>query len=924
MFKKTKKIALFLAILVEVFSIGIYPVLAASIHLPSPSSVASELEKRYHVNLGSVRDMGENLNVSNTKGTAPEVMIYFDPANPKAGEKITAKASPMYFSNQNESLYYTWYLKHKNNRDNKDWNGDGEKDIKDWKIEAMRILAQGNFDPGKFHYNGNYGNDGDSYEAHYGGDNKADMPHHCYIHDFNEGINAEIDYGCSHLFPNAHGAVTGDESFGEDEEEFWGTDPTDPDTADTGNFDEANVAGLGQQEFTWNYQEGDKVGVAVEGTSMNATKYDDASNMIMWALPKNKCSVHDDSISSEEVQCSDANLTIPVCVNTENNTDLTGAVVAPYYCVDTGEDPVCVNGIATCSFGLPRCVHDINEDDIVEEVDGSNDGAEKACDVSQETSGPDPLYPPFNLPDPDCVSAEEDANNVQTGSKSVTVKGYTFTIPTTNIDIDDCLEDNLIDPREGGQATKLEINLSYLPDNPVNDPTQDDSGDNISVQSSISNPGQSSQHYKWTIEISHDGSFGGDVWDDITEELVDSDLVVGQMEGNNVSNINFRLNLNEENLGVSSGIFNNYFPDGIGYLKITAEANEIFSPGVVRYGKSDVIIKVVNSSKKIDAYGASVNSNGTLRIDNSDIICKENGKQDPICYVTKGQVIGVRVDGSNLENFSWSLNDQAMNCNSSVSSQCGSTSNNYNFFPVTGNAGDTYVVSLTADDIPSSIRYVNDTGNAGKTINLIRKFQVVKPYLSIETADSQSVWKRWLGAYKDLDGNEYDDLSSKIFETFYGSNMPLEAKFHPASIENDTAIQWTIDGYSFPDLDNKKQISIEANKEVGSTYNIDVKGLYSQLTETRKAMEKIWGISEFQSEEQYFNANIQVEVIEGSAESAKINSPKKFFAAIVKGVPDNFIFLFRLVLTVGIIIFVSGLIFSLNPNRNEIYKTKYF
>ena len=93
--------------------------------------------------------------------------------------------------------------------------------------------------------------------------------------------------GCDHLFPNAPGEETGDGSFGYGEENFWHTNPRDPSTASNQNLDEANVAGLGIDKFSWLYQNGDTVGVAVEGVSMTPTKQDDSSLMIMWALTSN-------------------------------------------------------------------------------------------------------------------------------------------------------------------------------------------------------------------------------------------------------------------------------------------------------------------------------------------------------------------------------------------------------------------------------------------------------------------------------------------------------------------------------------------------------------------------------------------------------------------------------------------------------------
>lgn len=96
---------------------------------------------------------------------------------------------------------------------------------------------------------------------------------------------------CQHLFPQVSGQTSGDGSFGADEERFWGTNPNDPDTADNNNKDEANIVGLGQDTFSWTYDSGDKVGVAIEGTSMITTKHDDSSSYVMWAFSKNNCPI---------------------------------------------------------------------------------------------------------------------------------------------------------------------------------------------------------------------------------------------------------------------------------------------------------------------------------------------------------------------------------------------------------------------------------------------------------------------------------------------------------------------------------------------------------------------------------------------------------------------------------------------------------
>jgi len=99
---------------------------------------------------------------------------------------------------------------------------------------------------------------------------------------------------CTHAFPQLDDFTIGDNQFTGEEEEFWRTNPNDSDTAGDGIGDEAAVAGVGRDKLEWTYNSGDQVGVVVEGESMNQTKYDDASYMIMYALPKNNFNTGED------------------------------------------------------------------------------------------------------------------------------------------------------------------------------------------------------------------------------------------------------------------------------------------------------------------------------------------------------------------------------------------------------------------------------------------------------------------------------------------------------------------------------------------------------------------------------------------------------------------------------------------------------
>lgn len=245
----------------------------------------------------AVKENAKYINVASSKKTPPQVNLTFTPSNPVPGEKVTVSAQPLYFGNQLESLYYTWYLQPEIcqgttlSADNKalcDLNKDGDVDIEDFKIKAMRIYANNGFE---WDSSGAYDThtDSDGYSAVSGGEDQQGKSNHCFFFDTPSGQQIEFS-NCFHLFPdtNNHGEV-GDNSFSTTEENFWHTDPNNPDTAAIGHPDEANIAGLGAKDFSWTYQAGDQVGVVIEGVSVDATLEKDSSYKIMWAFLNGTC-----------------------------------------------------------------------------------------------------------------------------------------------------------------------------------------------------------------------------------------------------------------------------------------------------------------------------------------------------------------------------------------------------------------------------------------------------------------------------------------------------------------------------------------------------------------------------------------------------------------------------------------------------------
>ncbi|MCK9379284.1 MAG: hypothetical protein M0P97_04050, partial [Candidatus Moranbacteria bacterium] len=883
------------------------------------------------------------INVSDGKASAPEVAVVFSPSNPTPGEKIIARALPSFFGNQKKSLYYTWYIKHdgceiasrgsSGYKASCDVNGDNRVNEEDWKIEAMRIIAQDGFD-NNINTQGDWDNDG--YSAYFGGDKNL-SPAYCYVHNFSNGNNYELidngangdgtsfligtrlpntlstcpsgnvkcvksytetctadgsisltddgvldtdgtlsglfsDYdacsdsemdvycnpsqcysdpsnlgeevcavscplgtepycisstwldpsceeidgvdracstmgtpltfcrtdqlasssvtnGCEHLFPNADNDDTGNNSFGTAEENFWGTDPRDPDTSDRGQADEATVSGLGIDEFKWNYMNGDKVGVVVEGNSIVPTKHDNSSMMVMWALPKNKCTVQ----------------------------------------------------------------------------------------------------------------------NV--GSYVKIIKGYPVTIPTATMDINDCLEDNLIDPREGGQPTKLDVSLEYNPTSPNNDASGRGLGDLVSVQAVTSNSEKevSQLYYKWDVRRlntpNKEMSLDSDNWisiSDITSFRDETDMSL--IEGNNISDLDFSLNV-EDNSANYGLIFND---DGVGYLRVYVDVEEVFDSGLTRVGHSDVIIRVTSSSEKIDLYSVQVDPDSLALSLGSEICSGEK-----TCYVANGQIIGARISSVDIDlsNYSWTLDGNMLDCTQEMSGSCQNTKQtNAIFFPISGNAGRTFSLNLVANDIEGGTR----EGSA--SIELARRFELVTPFVKI--IPESGAEKKELGTYIDITGEtpaaDLINYSENFFVSTPGSNINLSGEFHPSFIVSDSIIKWFIDGV---DQNNATdQIFFAANKPAGSVYNVSVEAEYVQPTDARRALQKFWGIRQENSTENIMNEAVQVEIGEGDPMANK-GGVARILATLSSNVSGEILFLFRIILTIFILIATAGLVFGFYPGE---------
>jgi hypothetical protein len=288
-------------------------------------------EGGFGLDTGELQNTLKTTNAMNYKKSSPSVTLTFAPTSPVPGANITAVATPVSFGGSPKSLYFTWMLKRGYCHDGDvpsgasdkekscDANDDGEVDVEDYKIAAMRLLASGDFDWKAAKSSGLYDTaspDDDGFSAPAGGPSQDEKPAHCFVHSFTSGTDIELgEMGedgmiypkCFHLFPKKYyidrnGEVRVEEdgdgndlyvgdsssSFSSEEEEFWHTDPTSQDTANSGTSDEEALSGLGKMSFSWTYTAGDKIGIIVEGASVESTIYKDSSYKIMWAMLGNQ------------------------------------------------------------------------------------------------------------------------------------------------------------------------------------------------------------------------------------------------------------------------------------------------------------------------------------------------------------------------------------------------------------------------------------------------------------------------------------------------------------------------------------------------------------------------------------------------------------------------------------------------------------
>ncbi len=490
---------------------------------------------------------------------------------------------------------------------------------------------------------------------------------------------------------------------------------------------------------------------------------------------------------------------------------------------------------------------------------------------------------------------------------------------TTEIDLNRCLDENLLEP-DADNFNGLSLQLSVTPENPINDPNG--KGDVVSVSSNamnVQNP--DGLMYKWFMQKSQDGSrppTDETNWIDITKDAIEGGSFSEQeREGLGKKDLAINLNLKDIEDNMNENSFNSVF-----YLRVRLKVIGTESDGSQPIQGQTLPIRVRQQENEMAVYPVTASSSGALSFNKGlsgqslELCSREDEKIR--CFVNKNQIVGLEVDSSsssgNLSDFSWKVNGNDVLCKGNCTEK-----GNKMFVPILGNEGEAVDVVATG---------ISKKNNVTESIEVSRHFVIGSSELQITSTDwdpigscslncldNKSLCPKYLGQYKDLSGGGSPDCSYSVWETRSGGKIQL-------GTNGQTGFDWAIDGQIIPEFKDKNQIELSIDKPAGGSYNIGLSthmlpGSTNQINNTRLALYKNWGVSPEDVTEENKSANIQINVVEGGPIIAKA-SQNNFAASLITHLPEQIMFLLKIVITSIIMLLSMSLLFAFMPESREL------
>lgn len=464
-------------------------------------------------------------------------------------------------------------------------------------------------------------------------------------------------------------------------------------------------------------------------------------------------------------------------------------------------------------------------------------------------------------------------------------------IRTVELNLNDCLEENLLDPSDSVFGGDPDLEVSAASMNLVNDPDGINSSTArlTALMRNISDP--SRLYYEWTVERSRDGEnipSNATSWENITNRITDH----SELAGVGRNSLNFLLNFDNDIVDLDDDTF---------YLRVTSSA--LISSD--EFAKGSVILKVDQLKNNGQIYAAVADENGKLSF-TSNHMCSSTADAFK-CGVVKNEIVGIRISGSGTDRLSgvqWTVNGTPLACTSAISNDCDSDGNTL-FFPVLGEPGDMIIVTATGVK-----------GN-GEAVEIKEHFVISDNEVNIVPSGEggESVWPKLIGYSKNPDGSRGEpDYSSKVFETHMENHIVLSASGIPQGYN----ISWTLDGIPQDDYFSKPELVFDVLKKDGENYSVSVIPIYDpsqqiHVSNTRKALAQHWGVtvSNDISMENVESANVQINVVDTPNLIGSKDGP--ILANLATHLPGQIVFLLELTLTAFALLMFSGLLFAIVP-----------
>lgn len=895
------------------------------------NAAASTLEQRYGFDSNIIRRFDQSQG-------GPKVSVSFDNPAPKEGDTVTAIALAEKYQNDAKKLYFTWFLiRAEDSLTDEDTmeiaKRRAAKIVAQGKFDpayfATDYGTNNSVDADKDYFKAPFGGgdgvggrEGTGYSGigSYEEDSYLDVAKRvvdsskitrCYRHNYGYSFDEEeqgsegssgkdLVIECEHAFPQTDengpetvanycdsggsdeyvlGEGNSSNGFTADKEACWGLDPNNPDTDGDGTFDEADLIGLGQDQFKWSYKEGDRVGVVVEGmTTVVINEEGDAASYTKMTTADREATCDTEKTTCDD-DCSD-----------DYDTDVAAADPLASQNYQTCKD-ACLQDQTDCKSAATAYVEMYNSQKRIEAEKDAIYGYRKIMWTGIDICTEDKID---LMVEDDC----DDTSDV----------GFSF------------LASKLVKEKAN---ENIETNINIFPQTPQVSTVDENSSDYVTLKAEVSNEttDDTFAYYKW--EIYACGSEGLESCLN-SANLITASCVENSSLGEcakkdlNGDGVTDELVLNSSSLAEGMGAREIVFQPKIellplekSYLKVLLKTRR--DKNNAQYSVTEIELPFTKSNTGIRFFKVSEISPGVFGFDEAkDEICNKkegviNDGYSTLCPVFPYQIVAAKSAvkaGANEANFSynWKIDSQPFSPLSNCPFQNGCTSGLV-YFVTEGEALDRKVVTLNVKEDSLNNSTTEKMYSVNDPLGLIK----------LDTEDVNVAWATLRSNGEATDG---------IFEAVAGKEASFRLDLIPSYLnqdgKKDVIITWTLNGEELnesyfkknPDSgvmldEDGKKIYFPVSQEVGDKVFLKVsvrKSFFAEEEDTieeqerkereQSLLENTFGILNYRETESA--DSVEIRVVEQPVTAMEKGSLKLFFASTIKNAPEYLIFSMRL------------------------------